>query len=51
MQVDFGLRDEVLKRRTRNYTQLVKGASGAQPAEAAAPGADGVAAAARGNTR
>ncbi len=39
-QVDFGPRDEVLKRRTRNYPQLVKGASGAQAAaEAAAAGA------------
>lgn len=31
-QVDFGLRDEVLKRRTRNYPQLVKGATGPQAA-------------------
>ena len=39
-QVDFGSRDEVLKRRTRNYPQLVKGAQGAQGAHGA-PGAQG----------
>ena len=39
VQVDFGPRDEVLKKRTRNYPQLV-GKQGAA-AEAAQPGAQG----------
>lgn len=41
-QVDFGLRDDVLKRRTRNYPQLVAGAAVAERAKAGAP-SDGTA--------
>ncbi len=37
-QVDFGKRDDVLKRRTRNYTQLVKGRENAQAAPEPASG-------------
>lgn len=33
MQIDFGPRDDVLKRRTRNYPQLVKNAAPSQSAE------------------
>jgi ATP-binding cassette subfamily C protein len=32
VQVDFGPRDEVLRKRTRNYPQLVKGAATVEPA-------------------
>jgi len=40
VQVDFGPRDEVLKKRTRNYPQLVAGkVAGGGPATAALPSA------------
>ncbi|MEL6217812.1 MAG: type I secretion system permease/ATPase [Pseudomonadota bacterium] len=38
LQVDFGPRDEVLKKRTRNYPQLVGGGKGGAAAPAGAPG-------------
>ncbi|HUF87709.1 MAG TPA: type I secretion system permease/ATPase [Thermohalobaculum sp.] len=41
MQVDFGPRDEVLKRRIRNFPQLVRGAEAGRPEAPAADSAAG----------
>ncbi|MGF1445629.1 MAG: type I secretion system permease/ATPase [Pikeienuella sp.] len=43
LQVDFGPRDEVLKKRTKNYPQLVGGKPGAAPGGAGPGGAMGAA--------
>ncbi|MEM9144976.1 MAG: type I secretion system permease/ATPase [Pseudomonadota bacterium] len=45
LQVDFGPRDEVLKKRTRNYPQLVGGGKGGGAASGAVPAPGGAAAA------